>query len=44
MIGTKFAPKPWARGSDAVMTACRNSMDRLGMYHNNRHKYTSYTY
>eukprot|EP00601_Ochromonadales_sp_CCMP2298_P015626 CAMPEP_0173239448 /NCGR_PEP_ID=MMETSP1142-20121109/13218_1 /TAXON_ID=483371 /ORGANISM="non described non described, Strain CCMP2298" /LENGTH=373 /DNA_ID=CAMNT_0014170463 /DNA_START=158 /DNA_END=1275 /DNA_ORIENTATION=+ len=31
MIGTKFAPKPWVRGSDAVMTACRNSMDRLGV-------------
>jgi len=31
VIATKFAPKPWNRGSDAVLTACRNSMDRLGV-------------
>lgn len=31
MIATKFAPVPWNRGSDAVVTSCRNSMDRLGV-------------
>ena len=32
LIATKFAPVPWKLGgSDAVITACRDSMDRLGV-------------